>query len=231
MIGVLVPAHNEAASIADCVRSLQVAAADPTLRGEPVRIVVALDACSDHTAAVCAALEVETLHLDVRCVGAARAAAAAHLLGQGAQWLASTDADSVVPANWLSAQRRIDADAFCGVVDITATDSVSTRLRNLFWRGERWGDDHGRVHGANLGVAAGAYRAVGGFNHLCCGEDVDLVQRLLTHRARIHWAGTPPVMTSMRLAGRAPGGFADHLALLATRPDSPAAPGSLVLAG
>lgn len=215
MIGVLVPAHNEAGVIDPCLRSLQVAAVHPRLQGEPVRIVVALDACTDHTARRCAHRGVDVLHLHARCVGAARAAAAAYLLGQGAHWLASTDADSIVPAHWLAAQRSAGADAFCGVVDITAVDRAGARLQQRFRRNERWGDGHGRVHGANFGVSAGAYHAVGGFRDLPCGEDVDLVQRLDAAGARIRWAGAPAVLTSMRLRGRAQGGFADHLAALA----------------
>lgn len=104
MIGVLVPAHNEAATIGSCLRSLQRAARHPGLNGREVRIVVALDACSDSTAVICRELQVETIDLQARCVGAARAAAAARLLQQGARWLASTDADGTVPPQWLAAQ-------------------------------------------------------------------------------------------------------------------------------
>ena len=76
MIGVLVPAHDEAATIGRCLRSLQKAARHPGLNGREVRIVVALDACSDSTAVICRELQVETIDLQARCVGAARAAAA-----------------------------------------------------------------------------------------------------------------------------------------------------------
>src|SRR5690606_11078544 len=60
VIGVLVPAHDEQALIAGCLRSLLVAARAPGLRGEPVLVVVALDACSDGTADICAAMGVRT---------------------------------------------------------------------------------------------------------------------------------------------------------------------------
>lgn len=215
MIGVLVPAHNEAARIAACLRSLRKAAAHPGLAGEAVLIAVVLDACSDDTAAICAQHPVHAVTLEARCVGTARATAAAWLLQQGAHWLASTDADSTVPPEWLVAQRRCDADVFCGVVDVVAEGRAERRLRKLFRCGERWGDNHGRIHGANLGVSAAAYRQSGGFAGLRCSEDVDLITRLSAGGARIHWAGAPIVRTSMRLAGRASGGFADHLAAMA----------------
>lgn len=215
MIGVLVPAHNEAEYLGACLRSLALAAAHPALRGEAVCIVVALDACDDASAAVCRALGVVTVELQARCVGAARAAAASELIGRGARWLASTDADSQVPAEWLVAQRDAGTDVFCGVVDLGELAPQRAWLRSCFQRGERWGDGHGRVHGANLGVSTRAYLAAGGFAAQRCSEDVDLVRRLHAQGASICWAGAPMVITSARLTGRASGGFADHLARLA----------------
>lgn len=211
MIGVLIPAHNEAERIPACLAAVQRAALHPALMGEPVRVVVALDSCSDGTAWHCAHAGVEAITLQVRCVGAARAAAAAHLIAQGARWLASTDADSIVPAQWLAVQRDEDHDAYCGVVDLHARTSAERRQRAAFVAGERWGDDHGRIHGANMGVSVAAYQRAGGFPSLSCHEDVRLVERLRAQNARIAWRGEPRVLTSPRLQGRAQGGFADHL--------------------
>lgn len=215
MIGILVPAHNEAEHLGACLRSLALAAAHPALRDEPVRIVVALDACDDASAAVCRAHGVATVEVQARCVGAARAAAANELIGRGARWLACTDADSQVPAEWLVAQCDAGSDVFCGVVDLGELAPQRAWLRGCFQRGERWGDGHGRVHGANMGVSTPAYLAAGGFAAQRCSEDVDLVRRLHAQGASICWAGAPMVITSARLAGRASGGFADHLAGLA----------------
>ncbi|NIJ70005.1 glycosyltransferase [Xanthomonas sp. 60] len=211
MIGVLIPAHNEAERIGACLASIQRAALHPALRGEEVHVVVALDSCSDATAWHCARAGVETLSVKVRCVGAARAAAADSLIARGASWLASTDADSLVPADWLVAQREGGHDAFCGVVDLHCANARERRLRRRFVAGERWGDGHGRIHGANLGVSAVAYQRVGGFAAVACHEDVGLVERLRGQGARIAWRGEPRVLTSGRLQGRARGGFADHL--------------------
>lgn len=215
MIGVLLPAHNEAARIDRCLRSVLRAARHPALNGEPVHVVVALDDCSDATAALCAQRGVDTVAVAARCVGAARAAAAARVLALGARWLACTDADGEVPRNWLAAQLAGPHDVFCGVVDLLAGSARERALKQRFRQQERWGDGHGRVHGANLGVASHAYRRVGGFASLRTGEDVDLVQRLQGSGARVQWAGWPPVMTSARLQGRAPAGFAALLSELA----------------
>ncbi len=121
VIGVLVPAHNEADSIARCLQSIRVAALHPGLGGEAVEVMVALDACTDATGIICRQHQVGSVQLDARCVGVARAAAAAELLGRGARWLASTDADSEVPPEWLAAQVQGSCDAFCGLVDIATT--------------------------------------------------------------------------------------------------------------
>ncbi|TFZ44735.1 glycosyltransferase [Stenotrophomonas maltophilia] len=215
MIGVLVPAHNEAKHLHACLRSLSVAASHPLLQGEPVVIVVALDACDDASAAICRRHGVVSVELEARCVGAARAAAAGELIAKGARWLACTDADSQVPAQWLVAQLDAGTDVFCGVVDLGELTPQQAWLRACFHRGERWGDGHGRVHGANLGVSTRAYEAAGGFAAQRCSEDVDLVRRLQAQEASIYWAGEPMVITSARLSGRASGGFADHLARLA----------------
>ncbi|AWH53559.1 glycosyl transferase [Stenotrophomonas sp. ESTM1D_MKCIP4_1] len=215
MIGVLVPAHNEAEHLAACLRSLAVAAAHPGLAGEAVQVIVALDACTDGSSDVCSRSGAETVDLQARCVGAARSAAAGLLIERGASWLASTDADSTVPADWLVAQRSAGADVFCGVVDLGEVPPPQVWLRSCFRQGERWGEGHGRVHGANMGVSTAAYLRAGGFSALRCSEDVDLLHRLHADGASICWAGAPVVTTSARMVGRAAGGFADHLAALA----------------
>lgn len=212
MIGILVPAHDEAASVERCLQSIRRAALHPELHGEAVQVVVALDSCSDATASICQQQRVDTVRLEARCVGVARAAAAAELLGRGARWLASTDADSEVPPEWLVAQLEGRCDAFCGLVDIATTSRMEKRLRRAFQKRQQWGDDHGRIHGANFGVSAQAYLAAGGFAPLRCGEDVALVRRLQRLGAAVRWAGAPIVMTSARLVGRATGGFSAYLA-------------------
>nr|MBH1358904.1 glycosyltransferase [Stenotrophomonas maltophilia] len=212
MIGILVPAHDEAASVERCLQSIRRAALHPGLHGEAVQVVVALDSCSDATASICQQQRVDTVRLEARCVGVARAAAAAELLGRGARWLASTDADSEVPPEWLVAQLEGRCDAFCGLVDIATTSRTEKRLRRAFQKRQQWGDDHGRIHGANFGVSAQAYLAAGGFAPLRCGEDVALVRRLQRIGAAVRWAGAPIVMTSARLVGRATGGFSAYLA-------------------
>lgn len=214
MIGVLVPAHNEEALIGDCLRSILAAARCPALAGQQVEVLVALDACTDATARICAALGVSTVQVNARCVGHARAVAADALLNAGARWIASTDADSRVPLDWLSAQLAFGADAFCGTVRVTDWLDFAPCVRAAFLAGEHYVDGHAHVHGANLGISAGAYRAVGGFPPLTAHEDHALIKALQRSGFSIARRATPAVVTSARRDARARHGFGDYLLAL-----------------
>jgi len=233
MIGVVVPAHNEAEHIGAALGALARAAAHPGLRGEAVRTVVVLDSCDDATAAVAASHGLQgdqLLALDVRNVGMARAAGAATLLAADARWLAFTDADTVVSADWLVAQLAQGADAVCGsiaIADWSAHGRHGPFLREHFARTYSDADGHRHIHGANLGVSAEAYRRAGGFPPLACSEDVALVRALQASGARIAWSAAPRVSTSARTDARARGGFGDTLlaVVAARRPDPPSLAG------
>lgn len=214
MIAVIVPAHNEADDIGRCLEAVNEAAVHPGLRGEPVVTVVALDACTDGTGGVCALHGAAAVALDARCVGVARAAAARHALDLGARWIASTDADTVVPADWLWKQVACGADAFCGVVDVAEWRDYPPAVREAFAGRELSCDGHRHIHGANLGLSAAAYEKVGGFPPLATGEDVALVRALECSRASIAWRARPVVFTSARRSSRAPQGFSSFLQAL-----------------
>ena len=97
---VVVPARDEAVSIDACLTAIDLAAGWSDV---PVQIVVVADGCLDDTAARARRHPgVTVLETPGSNVGGARAAGARHALRHGATWLASTDADSVVPANWIT---------------------------------------------------------------------------------------------------------------------------------
>ena len=104
MIGVVIPVHNEEKLLGDCLDAVRRAAMDPLLDAEPVEVVVVLDACADRSAAIAIQRKAQIVSLNTRCVGAARALGASLALDNGARWVAFTDADSIVPLNWLSMQ-------------------------------------------------------------------------------------------------------------------------------
>ena len=225
MIGVLIPAHNEEACLAACLEAVLRAAGQAALDGEEVMVVVALDACSDRSALLAAAYPVTLLRLDARNVGMARAVAAAALLDAGADWLACTDADTVVSDDWLVQQLKLrdetGADAVCGTVSVLDWTPHLARLQVLLQRfhaAYNDADDHAHVHGANFGVTAQAYRRAGGFQAVACSEDVALVEALQASGARIAWSAAPRVVTSARVASKARGGFGDTLRAWSLQP-------------
>ena len=211
MIGIVIPAHNEEASLARCLSSILAAACNPALAGEAVRTVVVLDDCTDRSAEIARHYGVETLALQARNVGVARAAGAQRLVEEGVRWLAFTDADSRVSPGWLAAQLALGADAVCGSICVDDWTAHPQELRDYFRRTYMDADGHRHVHGANLGVSAHAYLRAGGFAPLACSEDVALVEQLQATGARIAWSAAPRVVTSARRASRARGGFGDTL--------------------
>ena len=220
-VGVVVPAHNEQELLPGCLAGLRAAIAAVTV---PVNVIVVLDACSDGSELAAGALP--SISINARNVGRARRVGFAHLLSErppgipdSRSWLATTDADSIVPPDWLA---RMLAHAAAGWTGIAGTVRVTDWSEHHPGVRPRWqgqyqpGDRHPQVHGANLGVRADAYRQVGGMPSLALAEDVELVAALEAAGERVIRAGDLPVVTSGRRIGRAPGGFAAHLRDLAS---------------
>ena len=219
-VRVVVPARDEAALLAGCLTSVRRAGALATSSGlaRDVSVTVVLDRCTDESAAVLDRFpEVDRLVVDHGCVGAARADGVVHATRDDADpgrvWLAGTDADSLVPRDWLLSHLALAVEGWDVVVGTVEPDGAALSPAALAaWRSrhERR-DGHGHVHGANLGLTLRAYRAAGGFPRAQAHEDVLLVERL--RRAGVRWLATSsaPVLTSSRHVGRAPQGFADYL--------------------
>ena len=210
MIGVVIPVHNEAALLSACLEAVDRAARHPGLDHEPVEVVVVLDACTDPSAAVAVRHGAQIVSLDARCVGAARALGASFALDAGARWLAFTDADTVVPPDWLYAQLTATADIACGPVEIEDWSDHPYGMRERFR--QEYSEGGGlQVHGANLALSAAAYRASDGFPALRRGEDEALVASLVARGWRVARNALPAVVTSARWETTIEGGFASRL--------------------
>ncbi|WP_410811532.1 glycosyltransferase [Micromonospora sp. 067-2] len=217
---VVVPAHDEQAMLPGCLSALRAALHDQPVRTE---LIVVADQCRDGTAAIAAQAGATVVELAARNVGSARAAGFAHALRGGAEglWLATTDADSRVPRNWIDWHRRHalrGTDILVGTVTVADWTLRPRQVRDRYekrYRSELHGSDHTHVHGANLGCAASAYDDLGGFAPLTHGEDHDLVFRGRQAGLRIVADATCPVDTSARQHSRAPAGFARYLDTLA----------------
>ncbi|MEY9954128.1 glycosyltransferase family 2 protein [Leifsonia sp. EB34] len=217
---IAVPARDEEATLADCLRSLERARAAVPVRSS---VVLVLDSCTDGSLDVARrfpdSLVIEREHENV-----GRSRHDAVLTGLRAcgsspdrTWIAFTDADSTVPRPWLREHLRAarTADAYVGAV-VPRLAELDEPRRRAWQRSHPPGATLGHVHGANLGVRADAYLRVGGFLPLLVGEDVDLVARLRDARFRIAESERHPVTTSGRLSGRAPEGYSAYLRGLAT---------------
>ncbi|MBV4458626.1 glycosyltransferase [Pseudomonas sp. COR58] len=211
MIGVVVPAHNEQALLADCLSALCLAACHPGLAGETVRVLLVLDDCVDGSGAVAADAGIECLSVSARNVGYARGIGVSHLIALGARWIACTDADSEVAPDWLVAQLSLDADMVCGTVHVRDWGGIGMAIRQRYADAYTHAENHRHIHGANLGFCAVAYLRAGGFKHLPVDEDVCLVKDFERSGASISWSQRPRVVTSARLEGRARDGFAGYL--------------------
>ncbi|MFZ5937495.1 glycosyl transferase [Pseudomonas putida] len=215
MIGVVIPAHNEARRLGRCLKAMAAAVASAERAGHRVRVLVVLDRCVDGSAQVAARHAVDVLAVEAGNVGMARRLGAEWMLQRGASWLACTDADSQVPAHWLLSQLACTAEVVCGTVHIAHWQPWQrAALRKLYLSRYEAREGHRHVHGANLGVCARAYERVGGFQPLAAHEDVQLVRDLEADGAQIVWTARHSVATSSRIDSRAREGFGDYLASL-----------------
>ncbi|MGV8895124.1 MAG: glycosyltransferase [Rhodoglobus sp.] len=214
-IVVTIPARDEEALIGRCLESVLAARA---LVDIPVHVIVAADGCLDATARVARSFDgVVVTEIDSSNVGTARATAARTALeltecDPGNVWMANTDADSVVPPNWLFEQARL-ADSGIDVMIGTVRpdfEELSVEQERAWHARHIPGEPNGHVHGANLGVRASTYLAAGGYEALPEHEDVDLVARLRAV-GRTMASDSCEVVTSGRKFGRTPGGYARYL--------------------
>jgi glycosyltransferase involved in cell wall biosynthesis len=221
-VGVVIPAHDEEDLLPSCLAAVRLAAAP--LAGLAVHVVVVADACTDQTAALARAGGAAVLEIGARNVGAARAAGVAEVLRRtgpldpASVWLATTDADTLVPPCWLTRQLRYAEGGWDAVVGtITVTDwrqypaGVPPRFQQLYTTA---GPTHPHVHGANLGFSAAAYLAAGGFGPARTAEDHALVNALAAAGRRVLRTTTVSVVTSARRRARAPHGFSHLLSAL-----------------
>lgn len=236
-VAVVIPAHDEEALIGLCLASVTRAVAYARERepGLVAAVVVVLDACTDSTPAQTRGWPVETVEIVARSVGTARRIGVAHALAAlGARpedtWIAMTDADTVVPRDWITHQLdQMDAgiDLLLGTVRPDFAD-LSAR-HAAYWRATHHrGRPPGNVHGANLGIRASVYAAAGGIPDLVEHEDVALVRATRALGARERASDVHEVETSGRFTGRTPAGYAAFLERVHVWIDAPslAAPGA-----
>ncbi len=248
-LAVVIPVHNEERHLARALEGVS-AAVDHLAEKQPgvrTRLVLVLDSCSDGSASVArryaersaAAADVTVLAAGFKSVGRSRRAGIHALWNSGSMaaqaattsapfrdapagrtWLANTDADSLVPRNWLLRQVELaaaGADAVLGSVE-PDPDGMDPALLQRWRARHPFRENHPHVYGANLGVRASAYLAAGGFPAADSGEDRALASGLRRSGANVVATDSIRVRTSGRTAGRAPRGFGAYLLALALEP-------------
>ncbi|GAB3722014.1 glycosyltransferase family 2 protein [Nocardiopsis nanhaiensis] len=220
-LAVVIPAHQEEALLGACLASVNAALDASPLSARARNVIVVADHCTDRTARIAldSGAHVVTTHYGnvgaARREGARRALRLTKGLDLDAVWLASTDADTLVPRSWITEQLRHarDCDAVVGTIEVgdwSTRAPGSGRCFDLVYPRSGYGA-HPHVHGANLGVRASAYTDVDGFPPLPCSEDHALVSALEAAGHRVRCPRDLAVVTSARTDSRAPGGFGDYL--------------------
>ncbi|HEY4996832.1 MAG TPA: glucosyl-3-phosphoglycerate synthase [Solirubrobacteraceae bacterium] len=240
---VVVPARDEAHRIEACLRALSTQLG---VAPNHYEVIVVLDGCRDATAEIIErfgadepALALHTVEL-TRAAGVGRARRfgmdIAHrrlrFLERGDGLIASTDADSVVAADWLLRQLDLvsrGARAIGGHIELDAREAASLssialserertateRLAAVLGRGDaqsRAMTEHHQFSGASLALTADAYRDCGGLPVRAALEDEALEAELGSLGIPIHRSRSVRVITSARRDGRAPRGLARDLA-------------------
>lgn len=237
---VVVPARDEAERIGRCLASVN------DQRQHPDAVLLLLNNCTDRTETIARAMapalrfRLDIVNRDLpfgeaNAGGARRCgmALAARRAGKDGVLL-TTDADAIVPPDWvqrnLAALRR-GADVVCGraVIDpleatmipahLHADDAREGRLIALLdeiaWILDPEPHDplprHTEASGASLAVSVAAFDRVGGIPAVASGEDRAFVEALRRIDARIRHDPAIEVVVSGRIAGRAEGGMADTI--------------------
>jgi glycosyltransferase involved in cell wall biosynthesis len=245
---VVIPARDEAARIGLCLAALN------DQRQCPDAVLLLLNNCTDQTETIARAvapvlpfkLDIVRRDLPPRRANAGHArrlgmALAARRAGPEGVLL-TTDADTIVPPDWvrrnLAALRR-GADVVCGRAVINpleaaiipahlhSDDAQENRLIALLddiaWMCDPEPHDspprHTECSGASLAVSVAAFDRAGGIPAVAAGEDRAFVEALRQIDARILHDPAIEVVVSGRIVGRAAGGMADTIRRRMVRQD------------
>jgi hypothetical protein len=223
-IGIVLPVRDEEELLPRALAALTIAGANVDV---PCLAAVVLDCCSDKSLSIARRWRRSLRHrrsnlraILVRSrrgnVGAARRSGAEAVLERWRPivddlWLATTDADSTVPADWLSTQlvqHESGIDVWTGritVEDWHGRPGVATG-----WQAS-YDSEQTPIHGASLGINATTYVRAGGFSELAYGEDRALYEAAVASGGLAFHDQLVRVVTSARREGRAPLGFSSAL--------------------
>lgn len=237
---VAIPVRNEVERIELCLAALCGQSRAPDI------VMLLLNNCNDGTGELARKINRRLpFRLDIACVtlppsranaGNARRLAmrlaADHAGPYGT--LLTTDADAVVPPDWIArnlAALAAGVDAVCGaiVVDPVEATAIPQALRDddflecelldllddIAFSADPEPHDprprHCQASGASLAISSRSFRRVGGIPQVASGEDRALIDALMRMDTRVRHDPDIVVVVSARLHGRALGGMADTI--------------------
>ncbi len=188
-ISVLIAAHNEAASIEACLRSV-LACSGP----DGFEVVVVDDGSTDDTRAIVQNLARTDARLSLVSQeqgGKGRALNAASHHARGAVYLV-TDADCRVPASWVTGmvselERTDVVYGTCRLWDSPADGGWWPRVLESKWR-VKWGAGAPEILspvGASMGCKRAVWQDIGGFTEIGSGADSDFAERAIRRGWRV----------------------------------------------
>ena len=132
-VAVVVPARDEQATIAACLLGVRAA-----VRALPASVTatvcVVLDRCQDETGSIARTLADAVLDCSGRTLGGVRDAGVRRSLTVPAEhcWVLNTDADSVVPPDWITTHLRLaQAGAHAVAGNVRSGVDVATMTRSI----------------------------------------------------------------------------------------------------
>src|SRR5580693_8912701 len=238
---VVIPARDEAPRIAACLQAL---AGQRDMPDDSYEVIVILDGCRDLTLEIIqqsvrlhARPAIHTVTLPrpqgggrARRLGMDIACRRLTQIERQDGLIASSDADTTVAADWLSAQlaiARTGAAAIGGLIELDPTEqdtldpqTVALReriaIQRLACAVEQTAGavtvEHPHFSGASLALTAAAYQRCGGLPVRAALEDEALADALARQGIAITRSRRVRVRTSARTDGRAPRGLAQDLA-------------------
>ncbi len=202
MISIVIPAYNEEKYIGACLASLE-----KQVTRQEFEVIVVDNASTDGTAEIVKSFvgraPVKLVHEPKKGRGPARAAGFAATRGE---IVLSTDADAVLPPNWIAIMSAPFSDP--RVIGVTGTCYISDRSTpanaifntvqwsiTFLWRlvyGNFW------LLGSNSGIRKSVYQQAGGFNLMLNSQEDTQLSLALRKYGKIQYVGASRVDTSGR---------------------------------
>jgi hypothetical protein len=253
---VIIPVRDEAENLSAMVNALANQVDDKGNRIDPdsYEVLLLANNCTDRTAEVARQLSLVYPLLQLQVIEVSIPKELAHvgkarqmlmdeayhrlsLIGQERRIIASTDGDTEVAANWISAligefDKGVDAVGGRIITQRSQSSEISSKVSLYYLRQiahayfsnqiecfldpqmhDRW-PRHYQYYGANMAISAQMYGRIGGLPLVKQEEDVALYQLLQQADAKVRHSLDVRVFTSARQTGRASGGLSELLETL-----------------